>query len=228
MAAPPGRPGASRQPRRPATGQPRDQLARDRHLGVGVLGEVLVAEQLDVAPGRRDGGRVRLPLGRAGAVPGTPARGSGCSILPRASSGSVLLDHRPSPNTAVNASSKRSRSRWLRAQHGAQRQPRVLARACVDRRQRPVGGRAARRRRRASPGPASPPPGRSGAAPPGRPGGRRRRRRQTPSSTFRSRTRTTSSWTLSAAPSVSSRSASSPSAISACAHTIVSPTPGSL
>ena len=69
VTAAPGRPGAARQARRPSPRQPRDQLARDRHLGVGVLGEVLVAEQLDVAVGGRDGDRV-LILGRAERVAG--------------------------------------------------------------------------------------------------------------------------------------------------------------
>ena len=58
--------------------------------------------------------------------------------------------------------------------------------------------------------------------------GRPERAPQTPSSTPRSRTRSTSSWTFRATPRVSSKDASSPSASSAWAHTIVSPTPGSL
>ena len=122
-----------------------------------------------------------------------------------------------------------------RAQHRAQRQPCVLARGGVDRVERSGPRQAARRRRprapvaqrgrRASDEPLDELVGRGSDQDRSPVAGPAVRHPPAP----RARAPAdTSSCTFSAAPSVSSRSASSPSASSACAHTIVSPTPGSL
>ena len=232
VAAAPGRPRAARDARRAASRQPRDQLARDHHLGVGVLREVLVSEQLDVAVGGRHGQRVSGPPGSAsGAARGTAARGgTGRSISPSSLVAGPVRSgcarRRTRPECLLEALEVVDGWSTARLRSASRASSRELG---VDRRQRPVRGQQL-----ADPDPRSLRSQRRGqdAEPvdhdvPVR-ARRRRRRPQTPSSTFRSRTRSTSSWTFSAAPSVSSRSASSPSASSAWAQTSVSPTPGSL
>ena len=103
----------------------------------------------------------------------------------------------------------------------------VLAARAHDRAQPEVGVARARRPRRPA---RAPPPRPRPSRPAPRPRASRApgRRPQAPSRTPVWRTRSRSSRTLSATPSVSSSVPSGPSAPSACAHAIVSPTPGSL
>ena len=229
MTAAPGRPRSVRHPPRPPAGQPRDQLAGEPAISASACtwAKSFVAQQLDVAYAAGTGFELTAS-GRPEAVGGdAPRRQHRALDPPELVSGSSVRTGVLAPKTAPNANSKRSRSTaWRSTARFAARAARPRARP--RRPPRGSGARSASRRaRRASPAPACAP--------------RARRARVTTASASAGATGSdtfehpslrspgrTSSWTFSAAPSVSSRSASSPSASSACAHTIVSPTPGSL
>ena len=220
-----GAPGRSRRLRRvgPATAIRRMSAAHEPALRVRVLGEVLLAQQLDVGPGgrhaldpdvgrdrravvRRDGHARQHELGHVRErlrLAGTGRSGSDV--------GHPLGEHRVEGRQVLPA----------RAEHGPQREVGAAAVRGVHGGERPVRAQqllhAHARTRRAHAGGEQ-----------GEPAGHRAgRAAQTPSSTPRSRTASMSSRTFSATPSVRSSSAPS-SASSACAQAIVSPTPGSL
>ena len=230
--APPRRPGAPRQPRRPAPREPRDQLARLRHLGRRCSWAKSFSRSSSTSL-QAAGTGVGSSLGR-------PPRPAGCrgsrrwaapraAIAPSSASGSSRPGGRPSPNTA------RRRARSARGRRAAS-----TAR-CAAPAARPRGrpqSTASRPRCAAS---SSPTPTREPWARIARGQlaeriddrlGRQARSGASGSDTFehpalahaQRRPRGPS------APRRASRRghASSPSASRAWAHTIVSPTPGSL
>ena len=137
--AAPRRPRAPREPRRPPAGELRNQQPSECHLGVRVRGKVLVAQQLDVAPCGRDRTQVAALRRRrrrsAGGEPGVRQR----LLLDSAELVERGLADRPA--AAVHRHEREIELREVTsggAEHGSQREPRVLARGAVDRRERPV------------------------------------------------------------------------------------------
>ena len=256
VAAPLRRHGAPRAPQRPAQREPRQQPPRHRPLGVRVGGEVLLAQQLLLAPrgGRgREVGDGRLVAGRRHRDARQRLLGDLAELVERVGRlvGAEHGGERPRERVHLGPG---------RAQGGAQREVRLGARRRVDGGERALRGehlaepdaRAVRahlggergdlrgevggeRREvvdrrgahdgllvgRLRPG-GAPRRSRSAAARP------RRGRGSAPSRTWSRRTRSMSSRTFNATPSVSSSDAAPSSASSARAHVIVSPTPGQL
>ena len=171
-------------PRRASRAQ---QPPRERALGVRVLGEVLLAQQLLLAPRRGRGRRgsaagASSPCRRARAIRGSAA----CAISPRSSSGVAASSS--APNTIVERGGEHLEvgARASTARRAARRTP---PRATTGRRPPARGARrAARRRRRArrrrasQSGPRDPSRARSTPA-------AERRGAQTPSSTSSRRAR---------------------------------------
>ena len=197
LAPPACRPRAPRQPPRRPAREPREQLARERALVVGVLGEVLLAQQLLLAPGGRD--RDLLDRGRL-----RPRSGCRRAAAPTARSGRAARTGRGTSSRREDGRERLGEARVVRprrAQRGAQREVGVVGEAAST---------AASARCAAS---SSPDADRGAAGAHVRrelrqPVGHRtpRARAQTPPSTPRSRTRSMSSRTFSATPSVPSRS----------------------
>ena len=202
-------------------GEPAHHPARAPALLVGVLREVLVAQQLDVRPRRgRDLG-VALDLRHAALARHRRARQRELRHL--VERGRRLWRRRPRRHEPLRERGVEGGQVLVaRAERRPQGEVGGLAVDRVDRRQRPVRGQqladADPHARRAH--------GRRPAASACR-SGARRAAAQTSWSTPLSRTASMSSRTLSTTPSVASRSASS-SASSACAQAIVSPDAGQL
>ena len=130
--APARRPGAAREASRIAAGKPGDQLASGDHLPWRVAGEVLLAQELDLAPGRRD--RRRVAFGGAPPRVGHSHRGQrralDCPQLGQRLVGAgypAVAEHgRKRELEALEVAA-------LGAEHGAQGKSRVLARTGIDR-----------------------------------------------------------------------------------------------
>ena len=209
----------------PRAREPRDQTrARRARAPASVyVGEVLVAQQLDVAPGGGDDVRVELAPGAGSRLAGHGRRAAAPARAASASSDGGLGARAAGPAEALGEGGVEDRAgpRGASTARRAARSRRRVASAASTARQRavrrqqladadPRAGRAHRRRQQRQL-----PVSRAPAA-------------QAPSSTPRSRTRSMSSRTLSATPSVVVEVARRSSASSACAQAIVSPTPGSL
>ena len=203
-AAPPRRRAAAAERRWARVGPGAHQAAGQLALGVGVVGEVLVAQDLMSLQAAGSGRRSAISgPGVRARRPAPPTRGS---TSPATSSVELSVGGRrprAGRSRALNAASKSSRSEWREHESGPQREVGLRrATEASTRGQRAVARPADRPRprglRRA----------RSVARRGGRAAGSQRAAaaRQTPSSTPRSRTRSMSSRTFSATPSDSSRS----------------------
>ena len=127
-------PGAAPEPGRPAARDPGEDRPRERALGVGVLGEVLLAQQLDLARGRRPQLAGSARSSEPGAGSGTATRGR--TAVATGSIGGSLR------RLVAEAGSERGREPGqvlvLRAERGPQRQVRLARVGGVDRRERPM------------------------------------------------------------------------------------------
>ena len=188
--------------RRARARQPRDQPARQLALGVRVLGEVLVAQQLDVAPGRRASGRARVGRPRSAVAPAAPGRRRAAAPA----RGRLRRAPAAGPRLAAGLAERTRRTR-RRTPRGRRAASRARCAARSRRRARDDGSTAASARCAASssPTPTRTPPARSDADQPAEaphdraPSAARLRHPRAPP---RSRTRSMSSRTFSATPSV--------------------------
>jgi len=238
-AGPAARAQAAAAARRPAAREADEQPPGGGTLGVGHLGEVALAQQLDLAPGRRArDGRARRALvagagdaGRAGRPSVPPGRAAGRARVrarPATPPTRPRRRRRPrgartAPRAGRGAPGRGRRRRRRRARDGGDQQlveaPHARRARAAARRTR--SGRAARAMARRRRGRAPPP--RIGVLT-GQPPLCRHRSGHAPGEHPSARTRSRSSRTLSATPSVASRSSVS-RASSARAQAIVSPTP---
>ena len=115
--------GAARAPARAggaSAGDPPDQPARQLPLGVRVVGEVLVAQELRVGPGGGHAHPPRRPPARRTSRPGTATRGSTSDATSSSNSGGSGGGSEPAPRTARRRP-RRMPTRSSRREHSVAR-----------------------------------------------------------------------------------------------------------